>query len=732
MSAGRKYTVSTPLGDALKLVSMTGVERLGRGFSYSVQVLSESAEIATDDLLGLPATVTVESSTGAKRHFNGLIDRVQFFGAPYPGQWSYQFELVPWSAMLDKVADCRIFQEITVPDLLKKVFADSGFTDYELKLTRTYPEREYCVQYRETTLNFIMRLMEEEGIYFFFEHEESAHSMILVDDHSGHDPVPGQSSIKYHPDNVGKRIQEDSISYWTMGARVLTGQVALNAYNFETPRADISSKRLIDRKHAQASWEVFDFHDRYGDTQGGEHYVRNRIEELQADHEVFQGKTDSLQLALGHLFKLQQHPRGSQNQEYLLTEVVHTVVAPAYWSGTADAATETWEVDFDCTPSTTPFRLACQTPQPSVRGPQTAVVVGPPGEEIYPDKHGRIKVQFPWDRYGTNDQASSCWIRVVQSAAGPGFGAQFIPRIGHEVMVAFIEGDPDRPLVVGTVYNGSNAPPYGLPANKTQSGLKTRSSPGGGGSNANEIRLEDKKGAEEFYVQAEKDRRVLVKNCNSETVGADESLNVGKNRKAEVGDDETLSVGKNQKETVGVNQELNVGADRKRLVGNNETVTIANTQTETIGNSRMTNIAKADALNVGFSQEVSVGATYNLTVMGLATTEIGGVHTLEVGGLQSVSVDGMQTIEVGGDQQIEVGKMRAIEVKEDDSLKVGKSLVIEAADDITLKTGSASIVMKKNGDITIKGKNVTVKASSKISGKAGSSVKWKGSSVAEN
>lgn len=204
MSAGRKYTVSTPLGDALKLVSMTGVERLGRGFSYSVQVLSENAEIATDDLLGLPATVTVESSTGAKRHFNGLIDRVQFFGAPYPGQWSYQLELVPWSAMLDKVADCRIFQEITVPDLLKKVFADSGFTDYELKLTRTYPEREYCVQYRETTLNFIMRLMEEEGIYFFFKHEESAHSMILVDDHSGHDPVPGQSSIKYHPRRCGE------------------------------------------------------------------------------------------------------------------------------------------------------------------------------------------------------------------------------------------------------------------------------------------------------------------------------------------------------------------------------------------------------------------------------------------------------------------------------------------------------------------------------------------------
>lgn len=732
MSEGRKYTVSTPLGDTLNLVSMNGSERLGRGFSYTVQVLAETPDVDADDLLGLPATVTVESDAGDKRYFNGLIDKVQFLGAPYPGQWSYQFELVPWSAMLGKVADCKIFQEITVPDLLKQVFADSGFTDYEMKLTRTYPEREYCVQYRESTLNFVLRLMEEEGIYFYYKHDKTAHYMMLVDDQSGHDPVPGQSAIKYHPDDVGLRIHEDSISHWTMGARVLSGQVALNAYNFETPRADISSKRLIDRSHAQAEWEVFDFHDRYGDTQGGDHYARNRIEELQAEHEVFRGKTDSLGLATGQLVTLQQHPRSSQNQEYLLTEVRHRIVAPDYWSGGTETGVETWGVDFDCTPSSTPFRLARATPRPSVRGPQTAVVVGPPKEEIYPDKHGRIKVQFPWDRYGNNDQTSSCWIRVVQSAAGPGFGAQFIPRIGHEVMVAFIEGDPDRPLVVGTVYNGSNAPPYSLPGNKTQSGIKTRSSPGGGGSNANEIRLEDKKGSEEFYVQAEKDRKVLVKNCNSETVGADESLNVGKNRTAEVGDNETLSVGKDQKETVGANQELNVGAERKRLVGANETITIAQNQTETIGSSRTTNIGNSDSLNVAFSQAINVGATYNLAVLGVASTEIGGMQTLDVGGLHEVSIGLSQSVDVGGDQNIAVGKGRNVDVEEDDTLKVGKSLVIDAKDDITLKTGSASIVMKKNGDITIKGKNITLKGSSKISGKAGSSVSWKGSSVAEN
>ena len=732
MSAGRKYTVSTPLGDTLNLVSMNGSERLGRGFSYTVQVLANNPDVDADDLLGLPATVTVESDAGDTRYFNGLIDKVQFLGAPYPGQWSYQFEIVPWSAMLDKVADCRIFQEITVPDLLKQVFADNGFTDYKMKLTRTYPKREYCVQYRESTLNFVMRLMEEEGIYFFYQHDKSAHYMILVDDQSGHDSVPGQSSIKYHPDDVGQRLHEDSVSHWTMGARVLSGQVALNAYNFETPRADISSKRLIDRSHAQADWEVFDFHDRYGDTKGGDHYARNRIEELQAEHETFRGKTDSLGLATGQLFKLQQHPRGSQNQEYLLTEVHHRVVAPDYWSGGTETGVETWGVDFDCTPSSTPFRLARATPRPAVRGPQTAVVVGPPKEEIYPDKHGRIKVQFPWDRYGKNDQTSSCWIRVVQSAAGPGFGAQFIPRIGHEVMVAFIEGDPDRPLVVGTVYNGSNAVPYGLPANKTQSGIKTRSSPGGGASNANEIRLEDKKGAEEFYVQAEKDRKVLVKNCNSETVGVDESLSVGKNRTAEVGENETLSVGKDQKETIGVNQDLSVGSNRTRLVGSNETITIGQNQTENIGASRATNVASSDALNVGFSQAITVGATYNMSVLGLSATEIGGMHTLEVGGIQSVSVDGMQTVEIGGDQQLEVGKVRSVEVGDNDELKVGKSLVIVAKDDITFKTGSASIVMKKNGDITIKGKNITLKGSSKITGKAGSSVSWKGSSVAEN
>jgi len=746
MSSGRIYTVSTPLGDALSFTKMSGVERLSRCFSFEVQALSADPNVSPDALLGLPATVTMESGVGAKRHFNGFIDNLTFLGSPKSDQWLYQFELVPWLAILKKVADCRIFQEITVPDLLKELFSELGFTDFDFRLTRQYPEREYCVQYRESTFNFVSRLMEEEGIYYYFTHSESAHVLVLADDYSGHEPIPGQSSIKFHPDTIGLRPNEDSIAHWGSGTRVLTGQVALNAYNFKTPRGELSTQRLIERGHAQASWEVFDFHDRYPDAEAGDHYTLNRIEELQSDHQSYSGATDSLTMASGGLFTLEQHPRGDQNMEYLAVETRYELAAPEYWSGGDDQ--EPWRCDIVCMPSATPYRPARVTPRPSVRGPQTATVVGPPNEEIYPDEFGRIKVQFPWDRYGSMDQNSSCWIRVAQSFAGPGFGAQYIPRIGHEVMVVFLEGDPDRPLVMGNVYNGSNAPPYSLPGSKTQSGVKTRSSPGGGASNANEIRFEDKTGSEEFYIQAEKDERILVKNCKSENVGVDETITIGHDRTETIGNDETRTVGNNETVSVGVDQEHSVGNNRKHTVAKNEDIKVGVTQN----------------IDVGLSQNINVGGLQAIEVTGAQTTEIGAYQSLEVTGFQSIEVGLNQSLEVGRDQEIEVGKNQSLEVEENqsikigdsrsveikkkdalkveedratnitknDSLKVGKDLVIDAGDSITIKTGSASITMKKNGDITLKGKNVTIKASGKLKGKASGQATWKGSSLADN
>ena len=245
MSTGRVYTVTTPLGDVLEFAQMRGTETLGRCFSFDVHALSADPNVSPDALLGLPATVTMESGVGDKRHFNGFIDNVSFLGSPISGKWLYQFELVPWLAMLKKVADCRIFQEISAPDLLKSLFSELGFTDFELKLTKNYPEREYCVQYRESTFNFVSRLMEEEGIYYYFLHSESAHVMVLTDDYSGHEPIPGQSAIKFHPENIGLRPNEDSVANWSAGARALTGQVAFSAYNFKTPRGELSTADLI-------------------------------------------------------------------------------------------------------------------------------------------------------------------------------------------------------------------------------------------------------------------------------------------------------------------------------------------------------------------------------------------------------------------------------------------------------------------------------------------------------
>ena len=377
-----------------------------------------------------------------------------------------------------------------------------------------------------------------------------------------------------------------------------------------------------------------------------------------------------------------------------------------------------------------PFRPSFHTDKPRVRGPQTATVVGPEGEEIWTDPYGRVKVRFHWDRADVKDEARSCFVRVSQVWAGEKWGSMHIPRIGQEVIVDFLEGDPDRPIITGRVYNQAQMPPYALPANQTQSGIKSRSTPKGGPNNFNEIRFEDKKGTEQLYIQAEKNQDNLVKADDSlsvggsrtksvggdetvsiganrtETVGSNESETVGANQTVKIAADQTETIGANQTLSVGVNQTITVGANRSASVGANQTVTVAVASAETVG--------AAKALTVGAAYQVSVGAAMNETIGGLKAEEIGGVKTVNVGGASSENVGGGKSVKAGGSISESAGGDVSVSAGKNVALKAGAKGVFEAADELTLKCGGATIILKSSGDITIKGAKITINGSGDV------------------
>jgi type VI secretion system secreted protein VgrG len=517
--------MNSPLGaDALLVRDFHMREQLGRMFQIDLDLLSEKMTLEFDKAVGHNATVRVELPHGKTRYFNGFISRFAHTGMH--GRFaSYRATLVPWLWFLTRTADCRIFQEMKVPDIIEQVFRDHGFTHFELSLSGNYPKWVYCVQYRETDFNFVSRLMEQEGIYYFFKHENGKHTLVLADAKSAHKPWPGYENIVYRSTSKGAQ-EEEHIHDWSVEQEVHPGSYALNDFNFEKPKASLLAKAQIPRAHAMAKFEVYDYPGEYDEQGDGEdHYARIRIQELQAQHEIVRGQANARGLAVGNLFKLKEYPRKDQNREYLVTSASYHLTGDDFETGTGQSGGEFFTCNFTAMPTDGPFRPARITPKPHVQGPQTAIVVGPSGEEIHTNEHGQVKLQFHWDRYGKADENSSCWVRVSQEWAGKKWGAIYLPRIGQEVIVEFLEGDPDQPIVTGRVYNGDAKPPYDLPAEKTKSTLKSNSSKGGNG--FNEIRFEDKKDGEQIFIHAQRNMDVRVRNNLQETVYGNREIRVG-------------------------------------------------------------------------------------------------------------------------------------------------------------------------------------------------------------
>ena len=576
----RVLAVKTPLGkDVLLLTGFHGTEGISRLFSFDLEMISESHGIAFGDIVGKSVTISVTLSAGDKRYFNGIVST--FAQGASGGDTGidtrfshHRATMVPWLWLLTRTADSRIFQKLSVPDIIDKIFKEKGFNDFKVKLQGSYDKRDYCVQYRETDFNFVSRLMEEEGIHYFFEHEEDKHTLVLADKPQENQPCPQQKTARYQVNTGGWR-DDDVITRMERIQEIKPALYTLNDFNFEIPNTDLKVNVPSKQKLGPGEREIYDYPGMYAKKNEGDRLARIRMEEEEAQITTIIGSSNCRAFTSGRRFKLDSFYRSDMNnKEYVLRSIEHG--AEQGWENKSEIS---YSNSFTCIPFDVPFRPPRLTPKPVVQGSQTAIVVGPKGDEIYTDEHGRVKVQFHWDREGKKDENSSCWIRVAQVWAGAGWGAMYIPRIGQEVIVDFLEGDPDRPIITGRVYHGMNKPPYPLPAEKTKSTIKSNSSQGGGGANEsragtatpespvgfNELRFEDKKGSEQVFIHAEKQQDNRVKQDSLEWIGNERHLIVEKDQLEKVGGDKHLEVTGNQNEKIDGTVSLTAGGLQQKL-----------------------------------------------------------------------------------------------------------------------------------------------------------------------
>ncbi len=537
--------------------TMHGREEVGRLSEYQLGLLSLKNDLDLNKILGQKVTVKLELPDLSIREFSGFVTRFAQQGM-YGRYHAYVATVRPWLWFLSRTADCRIFQEMTVPDIVKKVFADHP-ADFKLELSGAYRTWIYCVQYRETDLNFVSRLLEHEGIYYYFKNAGGKNQMVITDSYSGHEPFPKYEDLPVAQDSA-RVVRPDiqHITSWEVSRQVQPGMYVHDDYDLERPSLDLLTNKPLPRPYSPSDYEIYDYPGGYVKKPEGQTYASVRIEEYGAQFEGVSATTNARGLAVGHLLKVHGHLREDQNAEYLITGATYDLEFSDY-EALPSRSGASYSCAFTAMSSRQQFRTSRLTPKPFVQGPQTAVVVGPPGEEIHTDKFGRVKVQFHWDRYGKRDQNSSCWIRVSHPWAGKGWGAISIPRIGQEVVVDFLEGDPDQPIVTGRVYNAEQRVPYPLPAEQTKSTNKSDSSKGSGG--FNEFRFEDKKGSEQIYLHGEKDLDITVKNHRRESIGADRHLTIEGNRVESVGKNYHLKVGTDDVIEVGGDQHLKVKGD---------------------------------------------------------------------------------------------------------------------------------------------------------------------------
>ncbi|MDH4417008.1 MAG: type VI secretion system tip protein TssI/VgrG [Acidovorax sp.] len=675
----RRVTIQTPLGEQLQFRKLDGTEALNELYSLDIDLVSPSKGVDPKALLGKAVSVVVETEGLGKRYLSGLVTHFGMQGQDH--RWaSYKLRLRPWLWVATRKTDFKIFQHMTVPDIIMEVLGKYGFP-IEKKLTRTYRTWDYCTQYGESDYNFVARLLEHEGAYYYFTHSAGSHTLVLADDIVGsHGPLPGGHVIPFYPPGKAAVGEKEHFHAWELTQEVQPGRHYNDDYDFKKPRADLSNMRQNPPGHEHDKYEIYEWPGGYTEFPDGETYAKLRLQAHLTKQSRVLGRANRRNLAPGYTINLENYPREDQNRQYLVLSVhYHFEENPEVSSSRAGGATASknqqevgsiQQFEMRAQPTSIDYRPERSTPKPRTRGPQTAVVVGPPGEEIWTDKFGRVKVQFHWDRIGAMDENSSCWVRVSTSWAGSQFGAVFIPRVGMEVIIDHLNGDPDYPILTGCVYNAVNMPPWSLPGNATQSGILTRSSKGGasgaglknGPGDANALRFEDKAGQEQLWLHAQKDQLTEVEN--------DEEKWVGRDRKKTIDRDETNHIKRDRTETVDRNEKITVHGWRTEEVDGDETITIHSNRTErvdhsekiSIGDNRKETVGKNEVVKIGLTKQHTIGIMSMLNVGMVRMMNIGVAYSQNIGAMMSTVVGMTQTTKVGQSQKTSVGKDYVLEV----------------------------------------------------------------------
>lgn len=652
--AERPIGLETPLGqDTLALTAFSGEERMSGLFRFELQMLSEEGDIKPNQIVGQPVDFYVKHPDDEKRYFNGIVNRFIYAGKN-DRVHMYRAQVVPWLWLLTKGSDCREHEadgQNNAKDIIDGLLGDLGFSDYSWDLKRTPEKRDYCVQYRETHYDFLTRLLAEEGIYYYFKHEKGKHELVMTDHVDGVvDCKDAEASLQ---SNLSQPEVTDNLSSWHHEYEFTSGKFAHTDYNFEKPTASLETKTdSLVKLSGNSRLEFYDHPGRFNEKGLGDSIAQLRMEAEEAAHDTVTGSSVCRSFSPGGRFQLTKHHNQSeQGDKWVLTEVHHSAQQGGSYLSGVGPSDEIYSNSFRCIPSKTVFRPPHQ-PKPQVHGLQSAVVVGPSGEEIFTDEYGRVKVEFHWDRNHQGDEKSSFWVRVSTPWAGTNWGMINIPRIGQEVIIEFLEGDPDRPIVTGMLYNKQNMPPYKLPDNMTQSGIKTRSSKSGSTDNFNELRFEDKKGEEEIYIHAEKDLNCVVENNETRKVGY-EDKDKG-DQEIDIYNDQKLKVGVGSKggsQTVEIFKDRNVtlktGNDGLIVEQGNMSVVMkmGNQETNVKLGKSSTEAMQAIELKVG-SSSIKIDQT-GVKIKGMMVTVEGSTKAEVKAPMTEVKGDGMLIIKGG-------------------------------------------------------------------------------------
>ncbi|NHZ83394.1 type VI secretion system tip protein VgrG [Massilia sp. CCM 8695] len=732
----RLLRLSFPNQDApsgqLLVNKLEAFESLSKPFEFRVELLSDNPDIPLKDMQGKMLCVQLVRRDGTLRYFTGIVFSFSLKTAD-GGVSYYEALLGPWYKYLAMRKDNYLFHYTTMYQQTASIFGDYGsLAEWDWRVSGATEVLTDCCQFDESDRNFLERRWVGNGIVYWFEHSENGHKLVLSDDTTSVEPIDGDPSIRFQ--RHGGEAEEDGLGEWSPSRQIMQGAVALASFDFKSPTPVHTSLPTVSQQGNVPSIESYEYTGAYGFTGGGRSLAQLRMEEFEAAGKQFEGSGNNRSVLPGRWFRLADHFDASatgndaQAREFLILEVVHNASNNYHVKNTAESH---YQNRLRAIRKIIPYRSGRDhnSVETKIHGIQTATVVGPAGEEIHTDEFGRVRVQFHWDRAGTNDEKSSAWLRVATPWAGANFGMTAIPRINGEVLVQFIDGNPNRPIITGMVPNADTMPPWTLPANKTQSGILSRSTPGGSYDNANALRFEDKKGSEQLWLHAEKDQltevehdedkwvgndrrktidrdeTTLVKRDRTETVNRDETITVHHDRTETVDNNETITIHNNRVERVDHNEKISIGDNRSEDVGKNETIDIGGNRTKSVVKNEKDTIGKNWSINVTKFKTETIGMAYMQNV-GMGRMEnVGLGYNLNVGMIMATIVGVNQTTQVGKSISIGAGTKIDVTAGEELSITVGKASLVMKADGSIVINGS-KINVTATGDVTIKGKKI--------------------------